>query len=125
MSVYLARLKRLENEKKSQYVSRNEPSKPSKAPFEPFEGILPAHIDDAKIMAQPSDIAAERNELDLLIGIVARYYGFTDHELAEIREMAYADPDNALVCYRSLSQKIKGLMNVNSEGEFYGYKTLR
>jgi hypothetical protein len=38
MSSYLSRLKQMENEKFSAYMPDTQPSKPSKAPFEPFEG---------------------------------------------------------------------------------------
>ena len=44
MSAYLARLKQLEGGKNSLYAPDSEPSKPSKAPFEPFEGATQTHI---------------------------------------------------------------------------------
>lgn len=44
MSAYLARLKQIDNEKYSAYIPEIEPSKPSKAPFEPFEGNAPGDI---------------------------------------------------------------------------------
>lgn len=58
MSAYLARLKQIENKKNSLYIPNSEPSKPSKVPFEPFEGTHPAHIekniiDDVAIIAPP------------------------------------------------------------------------
>ena len=45
MSAYLTRLKQLEDEKNSRYVPNSEPSKPSKVPFEPFEGTGAGHIE--------------------------------------------------------------------------------
>ena len=44
MSAYLAKLKRLEDEKNSLNAPYIEPSKPSKVPFEPFEGTGTGHI---------------------------------------------------------------------------------
>ncbi len=44
MSIYLARLKQLENEKNSSYVSNTEPPKPAKAPSDPFGGSHQANI---------------------------------------------------------------------------------
>jgi hypothetical protein len=38
---YLARLKQIESEKNSHHAPDSEPSKPSKVPFEPFEGTHP------------------------------------------------------------------------------------
>ena len=45
MSAYLARLKQFENGKNSHYAPDSEPSKPSKVPFEPFEGMGTGHIE--------------------------------------------------------------------------------
>jgi hypothetical protein len=53
MSTYLARLKQLENKNISQYPPDSEPSKPSKAPFEPFEGMHPVRI-EKKIVDAPA-----------------------------------------------------------------------
>ena len=71
MSTYLARLKQLENEKKSHYAPDSEPSKPSKVPFEPFEGTGAGHIekkiiDDVEIVAppEPNEIAKPKTLLD-------------------------------------------------------------
>jgi len=52
MSAYLAKLKQLESEKYSHYVPDSEPSKPSKVPFEPFEGTGTGHI-EKKIIDMP------------------------------------------------------------------------
>ena len=49
MSAYLARLKQIESEKISAYTPESVPSKPSKAPFEPFEGTCLAHIEEKLI----------------------------------------------------------------------------
>ncbi|SCY31085.1 hypothetical protein [Nitrosospira sp. Nsp13] len=46
MSAYLARLKQFEKEKNYLYTPEIEPSKPSKAPFEPFEGNIPGDISE-------------------------------------------------------------------------------
>lgn len=52
MSAYLARLKQFENEKNSHYVPDSEPSKPTKAPFDPFEGTGTEH-NEKKIIDAP------------------------------------------------------------------------
>ena len=67
MSAYLARLKQLENGKKSHYAPDSEPSKPSKVPFEPFEGTGAGHIekkiiDDVEIIALPEPSATAKPE---------------------------------------------------------------
>ena len=67
MSAYLTRLKQLESEKNSHYVLDSEPSKPSKAPFEPFEGTGTGHIekkitDDVEIIALPEPSATAKPE---------------------------------------------------------------
>lgn len=61
---YLARLKQLEDENNSHYVPSSEPSKPSKAPFDTFEGTPHPYIekkitDGVEIIAPP-----EPSEMD-------------------------------------------------------------
>jgi hypothetical protein len=55
MSAYLARLKQLENGQNSRFGPNTEPSKPSEVPFEPFEGVSPAHS-EKKIADDPEVI---------------------------------------------------------------------
>ena len=62
MSAYLARLKQLEGGKNSQYVSDSEPSKPSNAPFEPFEGMPTARIEKKFIDAKSEQLAKVASE---------------------------------------------------------------
>jgi len=61
MSAYLAKLKRLENENKSINVPYIEPSKPSKVPFEPFEGTDTGHI-EKKNIAKPETLQDRQRE---------------------------------------------------------------
>ena len=71
MSAYLTRLKQLESVKNSHYAPNSEPSKPSKVPFEPFEGTDTGHIEKKIIPAVeiiaspvPSEIAKPETLLD-------------------------------------------------------------
>jgi len=62
MSAYLAKLKQLESEKYSHYVPDSEPSKPSKVPFEPFEGTGTGHI-EKKNIGNPNEKIFQKNAL--------------------------------------------------------------
>ena len=63
MSQYLARLKQLESGKNSLYVPDSEPSKPSKVPFEPFEGTGAGHIEKNIIdMPKPETLQDRQRE---------------------------------------------------------------
>lgn len=61
MSAYLAKLKRLESDKNSPSAPYIEPSKPSKVPFEPFEGTGAGHI-AKKIIAKPETLEDRQRE---------------------------------------------------------------
>lgn len=52
-------------------------------------------------------------ELDRLIIIVAKHHAFTDADIIEAREIAHADVDNALVCFRALAAEIGGAATWN------------
>ena len=98
MSAYLARLKQIESEKISAYTPGSVPSKPSKAPFEPFEGTCLVHIKEKLI-----DDA--HNELTRLVGFCAEINGFTEEEHAEALECAIADFDSAMIFFKSYEQE--------------------
>lgn len=98
MSAYLARLKKLENEKNSRYAPNSEPSKPSKVPFETFEGTHPAHIEEKVIDCEtpkPETLQDRQREarrqkviamLDAAPGTARAIYADTD-----------SDPHNVIV----------------------------
>ena len=98
MSAYLARLKQFESEKYSAYTPDAVPSKPSKAPFEPFECTCPAHINEKLI-----DDA--HHELTRLVGFCAEFNGFTEEEHADALECALADFDSAMIFFKSYEQE--------------------
>ena len=98
MSAYLARLKQIESEKISAYTPESVPSKPSKAPFEPFEGTCLAHIKEKLI-----DDA--HYELTRLVSFCAEINGFTDEEHADALECAIADFDSAMIFFKSYEQE--------------------
>ncbi|PTR07112.1 hypothetical protein C8R32_10868 [Nitrosospira sp. Nsp5] len=58
MSAYLARLKQFEREKNYLYTPEIEPSKPSKAPFEPFEGNISGDISENIFVAEEDETVA-------------------------------------------------------------------
>ena len=98
MSAYLARLKQIEREKNSIYTPDTVPSKPSKAPFEPFEGTCLAHIEKKLI-------DDTHHELTRLVGLCAEINGFTEEEHADALECAIADFDSAMIFFRSYEQE--------------------
>ena len=80
MSAYLARLKRIEEEKNSHYAPDTVPSKPSKAPFEPFEGTPTAYIEKITIDDANADdtLLADYEELTACIVELCQLAGYPD-----------------------------------------------
>lgn len=62
MSAYLARLKQLEGAKDFHRIPDSEPSKPSKVPFEPFEGARAGHIEKKLIDMPKSESVLDRQQ---------------------------------------------------------------
>ena len=80
MSTYLARLKQFEDGKNYHYTPDTVPSKPSKVPFEPFEGTPPAHIEKIIVNDANADdtLLADYDELTACIIELCQLAGYAD-----------------------------------------------
>ena len=54
-----------------------------------------------------SALSAKRTELSALVDRVATYHGFTDTQREEARQIAMADIEAALDCFRVLAARIR------------------
>ena len=63
-------------------------------------------------------------ELDRLINIVAKHHGFTETDVAHAFEIAHADAENALVCFRELSAEIEEIRQHANDGAARANNTL-
>src|SRR3990172_4362123 len=59
--------------------------------------------------ARPGDAVAPEAELIALVDAVADFHGFNPEQRAEAKQIALADLDAALECFRDLAAKIPGI----------------
>ena len=100
---YLARLKQLDNGKKSLHTPDNEPTKPTEPPFDGFVGSGQWHIEKIFINCDHSNEAVE---LTRLVRQCGEAYGFTEAEHVDALAAALADSESALTCFRSIAAEL-------------------
>jgi hypothetical protein len=104
MSRYLSRLKQITNETFSGCIPDTPPSKPSKLPFEPFEGCSLGDISQNLLANEGQQTM--RRELTDLVRFCGEAYAFTEEEHAEALQRALADCDSAMICFRAIKREI-------------------
>lgn len=128
MSAYLDRLKQLEDGNNFHYAPNSEPSKPSKVPFEPFEGTHPAHIEkkiidegDSQNIANPEPSKPSKANAVILTGdleAISAWLTFIgEHDpacIGEVMDACRADPD-ALAYY--LGRSVEATAHAHPAGD--------
>ncbi|MCA3069432.1 MAG: hypothetical protein ING90_08610 [Rhodocyclaceae bacterium] len=94
-------------------ADRGAPTEPPKAPSDSFGGAVsgtlqkkPTHVDtssDGRICPSQRGGRALDAELRALVDIVGRLYAFTPDEFVLARNLALADREAALQCYRHIA----------------------
>ena len=92
---YLERLKRLE-------TRQSATDKTDRSTFVSSVSSLPAHIPTERQRAEPEA------ELIELVNLIADHHGFSPEDRAEALQIALADAESALECFRALVAQIPG-----------------
>jgi hypothetical protein len=100
---YLARLKQLDNGKKSLHTPITNRQNRQNPPFDGFVGSGQGHIGKIFIVREPGNEAAELTQLVRLCG---EAYGFTEVEHVDALAAALADSESALTCFRAIAAEL-------------------